>query len=344
MKSISNTTIWYLVMAALALMVVAFASVEVWGSSAFGAEETPKTVDSSRGESAEEDSPAATEPAASELPVFRFALENWQAAPVGVVYFCQDATKIPERDNEVLAHASKMESAIPPANINVLATDNPSDDRLSKPVQRYLSSLESDRLPIFITLTPWGWPLSVGDLTVEDLDAMFNSPVRTRLGELMADGTGVVLLIIAGSDEADNERVMELAEQLAEEAEQGHLKADDPGSVPLSVAALMVSRNDQRERWLIDSLLACEATLADDFFRTMPIVFPVYGRARFLPPLIGSDITHESLAVRLQLLGSRCLWPANSPMSGCDLPMAWDWDRTVTELQSKDEPSEESSD
>ena len=81
--------------------------------------------------------------------------------------------------------------------------------------------------------------------------------------------------------------------QVPEEPSDKEEAAEKPAAKPAHTLGLLtLDRQDPKEAWLIQSLLAVESDLKD---LTEPMVFAVYGRARALPPYVGKGITKSQL-------------------------------------------------
>lgn len=271
---------------------------------------------------------------ASSLPVFRFAMLYWKSRPTHIYYYCKDMTAIDSRDQAVLSHASLIDETEPTASIDIEAFDDPSTVELPEMVQEVIDAHNVNERPIFVVTTAWNRPIFTGELNEELIDAMFDSPLRTKTAELLADGAGCVFVVVTGSNEAANMKAIENVEAAAEALRSGEMKIPDQGNVPMRCEVMTVDRTDQAERWFVASLLAIEEKLADESMAAIPIAFPIYGRMQSLPPLVGPDISATSLRLAIQLLGQKCCWTKEMPMCGCDIPIRWDWEQTAKKLNS----------
>ncbi len=213
--------------------------------------------------------------------------------------------------------------------------------------------------PFYLIVTPWQTKLYAGQLDKETIRAMVDSPVRRKLGKLIEEGHSSVLLVLNCPDEKQNERaakvVGETIAQVKEETEaeeatqeeqetaEGESPAEEPDEfwaggpqdvpqLPFKVASLTLSRTDETEKWLVDSLLAIEPDLHDEEFADEVMIFAVFGRGLALPPYIGKGITSDNLIDCMFFLSGPCSCQVKDMNPGMDLLMKWDWEATAEAL------------
>ena len=73
-------------------------------------------------------------------------------------------------------------------------------------------------------------------------------------------------------------------------------------------------------------LLASEADLKD---LDEPMVFPVYGRGRFMPPMVGKGITDENITHDAEFLTGPCSCQIKRQNPGTDLLAAVNWESLI---------------
>lgn|GEM_PF-4552971 len=269
---------------------------------------------------------------ASPLPVFRFAMLYWKTRSAHIYYYCKDMANIDPRDQTVLAHASEINETEPTARIDIEAFDDPTGAELPDRVREIFEAHDVAQQPLFVVTTAWNRPIFSGELSEEQIDAMFDSPLRTKTAQLLAGGAGCVFVVVAGSDEKANMQAIENIESVVEALHAGDIKIPNQGNVPIRCEVMTVDRKDQAEHWFVTSLLATEENLADKSFDAIPIAFPVYGRMQSLPPLAGVDISPTSVKFTIQMLGERCCLTKEIPLRGCDIPIRWNWQQTAEKL------------
>ncbi|MFH1921417.1 MAG: hypothetical protein ABIP48_16250 [Planctomycetota bacterium] len=312
-----------------------------------------------------------TSPAyACTTPVYRYAMYNWAPAPYFVFYFHRGEP--PEEDaklNQMIAELAETPPAV--ANVRFEAVDvaEADLDRLPEPVvEAWRSHVgeEADKAePVHLVFTSWGAKLHVGRLDAETVRAMVASPARTRLGELLQEGNASVLVMLPGSDAAENERAEKVALELIAQAKSGEIAVEsgfpepDPsqllppaqtaGEAPaedaprveeppspggVKVELLKLARSDATEKWLIQSLTVMEPDLEE--LADQPMIFFAYGRGRAMPPYVGKGVTIDNLIGELQFLGSACSCFVKEQNPGADLLMQWDWEATADAMAAND--------
>ncbi len=232
-------------------------------------------------------------------------------------------------------------------------------DQVPAPVRESWKSKHGSALSNYLIWSPWGAEVFAGRLDQAAVREMVDSPVRTRLGELLRQGNAVVLLILASPNEAENQRAQAAAKEVISRGAGGKIPVagvatdplagsptDPPGSKPagdedqprdssrLELAQLAVSRSDPKERWLIRMLLAVEPDLPQ--FVDEPMIFGVYGRGRAMEPFVGKGITADNLTELMVFLAGACSCQVKDRNPGADLLFHWDWNATADFLAAAD--------
>ncbi len=262
--------------------------------------------------------------AACDTPVYRYAMYNWATAPYMFYYF-HDGTPAGEDEETNLLLVELAESE-PPLNVVFTTVDLSQDEpleQLPEPVKQCYRSHADGDVPRYLVVTPWGAELFAGRLDTATVRAMVQSPIRTRLGELLTDGATAVLLILTGPDDAENRRAEQLAAELSERNAAGKIEL------------LKLSRTDPAERWLVRSLLVVEPDLYD--YPDTPMIFAAYGRGRVMPPYVGKGINADNLAECIAFLSGACSCMVKSQNPGMDLLVQWDWESAADTIAATDE-------
>jgi hypothetical protein len=263
--------------------------------------------------------PAAERPVCN-IPVFRYALERWPAAPFEVLAVHRGPLT---EDQSAALNALRASGA----NVDIDRID------LAEPVPpRVLKILERVKAdpPCLLALYPAteteAWR---GPWTAEAARSLADSPVRRDLSRRLLEGqSGVWVLLESGDKAADDAATALLSKELRGLDQSLKLPAhhpDDPpllSDVPVKVGFSMVrlSRRDPAEQALVSMLLRSESGLNG------PAVFPVFGRGRALWALSGAGINAANIAEAGMFLTGPCSCEAKELNPGVDLLFATDWE------------------
>lgn len=277
---------------------------------------------------------------ACDVPVFRYALEYWPAAPyeVNVLYRAPLLTR--ERD-AIERLGSAPSEGIQHANVTVRLVD------LAEPsgagLQRLWRDLGSPALPLMaLQNTRTGRterPIWSGPLTVSNARMLVDSPARREIVRRILEGHSAVWVLLESGESAKDSAARALLDETTKDLERklelpvglgnAPLSRDEPTEriePPLQIrfSLLSLSRSDAAESVFIDLLLQSEKDL--DHYRSEPIAFPIYGRGRALYALVGKGITAENIREACAFLVGACSCQAKALNPGTDLLMAADWD------------------
>ena len=280
---------------------------------------------------------------ACDVPVFRYALEYWPAAPyeVNVLYRAPLLTR--ERD-AIERLGSAQSEGIQHANVTVRLVDLA--EQSGAGLQRLWRDLGSPALPLMVlqnTRTPQTErPVWSGPLTVSNARLLVDSPARRDIVRRILEGHSAVWVLLESGDSAKDsaarallgETIRDLERKLELPVGLGNapLSRDEPTEriePPLQVrfSLLSLSRSDAAESVFIDVLLHSEKDL--DHYSSEPIAFPIYGRGRALYALVGKGITEENIREACAFLVGACSCQAKALNPGTDLLMAADWDASL---------------
>jgi len=283
---------------------------------------------------------------ACSVPVFRYALERWNADPYVVTLFHRGELSAGQR-----AQVERLRSlgAGHAANVRWRLVDVESAADFDGRMRELLESQRLPELPWLVVQSPatrmevWS-----GKLTSLAEERLFDSPMRQEIARRLLAGQTAVWVLLEGvshptEENADDrtrgeEALALLKRSLAEE--QANLKLSeieevdiqqglvgiDPGELKITFSVLRLSREDARERALREMLLVTEEDLGD--FQ-QPIAFPVFGRGRVLYALVGKGINAENIHAACVELTGPCTCQIKAQNLGADLLMSVDWDRLV---------------
>ncbi|MEO6786662.1 MAG: hypothetical protein ABI318_11060 [Chthoniobacteraceae bacterium] len=280
--------------------------------------------------------PGAIPAHACSVPVFRYALEHWDAAPFRAFVFhrgpLSDAQQAGVRELGKDGLAGKLH-----ANISVRTVDldqNPPPELLELWQQAHTGTLpllvaqfpESNRA----TASFWSGPL-----TTESAAQLLDSPARGEIVRRLGEGQSAVWLLLESGDAAKDSaatalldaRLQHLASILqlpkldAQDIANGLVSTGQEG-MRLEFSTLRIPRDDPREQPFIRMMLGSEADLAD---AKGPIVIPVFGQGRALYALVGGGIKQETIDKAATFLIGKCSCEVKEQNPGFDLLLAADW-------------------
>jgi len=158
--------------------------------------------------------------------------------------------------------------------------------------------------------------------TVDDLERLKTSPARQALQRDLVRRLAVLLYVPgAGDQHAGTEAVLQTVVDAWSARESA------------GVSLVRVERSDPHERLLVSFVGANRAR--DDW------VAVVFGRGKFMPPLVRADITEAGLNACLETLVGACTCLTSPSLLGVDIPMVWDetLDATVVPLRAGADPN-----
>ncbi len=283
---------------------------------------------------------------ACSVPVFRYALERWQSDNYAVVVFHKGALS---DENRKLLASMAPDPLISPqvANIELKTVDldnNPEKEALEF-WKRMKAETKADAIK-----TPWMMvfypkstgnptPIWSGPLSEKNTEMVVDSPKRRELARRLLKGDSTVWLLLESSDKVKDEaaskklavRIAALEKELKlpdikqEDIAAGLLNIEE-SQLKLQFSVLNVSRKNVTESVFIEMLLASEADLKD---LDEPMVFPIYGRGRFMPPMVGKGITDDNIAHDAEFLTGPCSCQIKRQNPGTDLLAAVNWESLI---------------
>ncbi len=274
---------------------------------------------------------------ACSVPVFRWALERWQADHYELLVFHEKA--LSEEDQAALrALEQRAKDPKAPANLEVHDIDvtHPIDDRY----EAAWKQAQGVPLPMCFLLYPRNAhiakPVWTGPLSELRLNALMNSPVRRELAKRILDGQSGVWLFLRSGDQANDEVVAKLLSEQVELANKTlrlpdltgdeTLEGPDPPDVSnlrVEFSVIALKRDDPEEAMLVQMLLGSEPDLRE--YRE-PMAFPVYGRGRVLYALVGKGINPDTIMKANAFLIGECACEIKAQNPGSDLIMPVDWE------------------
>lgn len=292
---------------------------------------------------------------ACEIPVFRYALEMWPAAPYRAIVFHRGALAGAAGQAVDYLLKAQVSGAV---NIEVHLVDLSTEtDQELLALWRALEAPALPRLMLFYPNEPVArgappadsWTPAPGatcvwssELSMKSARAIIDSPARDQIARNIIRGdAGVWVLIESGHADKDSAAAKTLAAELKASAKlaTASRSPDSPFSdeAPVAFSIVRISRADEAEKMLLAMLLGTEADLASDF-ASDPIAFAVYGRARALPALVAKGIESDNIARACDFVTGPCSCVVKALNPGVDLLVRAAWDASIGESMIPDLP------
>ena len=243
----------------------------------------------------------ATSAFACSVPVFRYALEHWEA----------DAYRV------TAPKGAKLEGNF------VVTTAETTQIELRHPI-----SMRHDEVV-------WS-----ADYTEANAKRLVDSPARREIADRLANGESAVWVLLECGDKAKDDEaakflderleylggVMELPALDQQDIKNGLVSIPGDG-LRLAFSTLRLKRDDPEEGAFVAMLLASEPDLRD--LGEQPMAFPIFGQGRVLYALVGKGIKVETVDHAAQFLIGSCSCQVKEQNPGVDIMMAVDWKKMV---------------
>jgi hypothetical protein len=271
---------------------------------------------------------------ACQVPVFRYALERWQADPFRLQIISNGP---PPALSEIPDHL----------NLELEALDL---TQLSPAHQFAIIGLDQiTEYPAILLHPPESWtnpaPL-VFPASESSLKNILDSPARQQIKTDLLAGESTVWVLIEGSDQAANDATFQQLEQTLKKAQsqiqipEGVIQANQVGKVgddislddvlrstiPLKISFKIkrIKRDDPAEQAFLRILTANRYSPPAE-----PLVVPIFGRGRTPGPLLGSSITPEAILTACEYLCGACSCQVKSGNPGYDLLFQANWQKNL---------------
>lgn len=274
------------------------------------------------------------------IPVFRYALERWKAAPYEIVVFHRGPLAKETRDR--LSELEQITNLT--SNLVDLA------DKVEPGLQKLWQKFGSDKqLPWVVVRFPASRdkePLWAGSLNEQTLGQLVDSPARQKIVASLTQGDSTVLLLLTSGDQKADDATLELLQRQADRLrekirlpEQGKEGPQLRYALPLKVsfAIQVLSRHDLAEQLFVQMLLRGDEDLTGI---KGPIVFPIFGQGRMLTSFYGDDLTGRNLEEAAGYLCAACSCQVKEENPGADLLLSAPWGDLLT-ASAESSPSNE---
>ena len=280
---------------------------------------------------------------ACQVPVFRFALERWEADSYTIIIVPGTGGKLSAAEEEVTAFLqSKGSTDSATANLNIrIDPENVGEDVGATLRLIYPSKLAESDVPAI-----WS-----GALIMKNARALVDSPARRKIVTRLLNGESATWVLVESGDKGKDDNAASeikkaflkakselkipdgvLTVEEAQEVSQTDGRDQDDilrSKIPLKIdfSLIQISRDDPAEAIFREMLLHMEDDLGE--FTDEPMVFPVFGRGRALEPLIGRGINLENVFEHTSYFCGACSCEIKNQNPGVDLLIAADWETAV---------------
>jgi len=271
------------------------------------------------------------------IPVFQYALENWETDPFVVTVYHEGAVTGDDLEAlELLRKAAGVEGSDPQANLEVHTVD------LAEGGER---PGEMETLPWMMVRYPQTRPIPVpvwaGALDLATARNLLDSPARAKMGKLLLDRKTAVWVLLESGDGRQDDALAETLRKELDRLEETLVPPSDTAlwggeevkiDTNISFDILRVSREDPAEALFIRMLMRSEPDLADDRFAGQPMVFPVYGRGLIMYALIGRGINRWTISEAGEFITGPCSCQIKSANPGVDILMSVQWSKHIVPM------------
>jgi hypothetical protein len=283
---------------------------------------------------------------ACSVPVFRYALERWPAAPYELFLFHQGPLS---SQQQALVKRLGEQDATTNTPVNLaLRTVDIAGGNVPADLAPLWEPYKTQALPLLVLRYPQGsaaqgvvWS---GAYSEQAVNRILDSPVRRRLAQRLLKGeSGVWVFLESGDKTRDEAAVGYLQKRLDHLQKTLKLPEVDPddlstrrlaaSDLKLAFSLLRLSRSDPEERVFVRMLLGSEEDLGSE-----PIVFPVFGRGRALFALVGKGIADETTEEACSFLIGPCSCVVKEMNPGIDLLLCADWDSALADEPPRELP------
>jgi hypothetical protein len=281
---------------------------------------------------------AAAVSMACSTPVFRYAIERWEADPYRLLVFNDGG--LTDGQQQVVAEFKRYERygyRSSPLRVEVLDVNS-----ISNLQQQVWTDVSARRAapavallyPSMMRMNKTVWD---DELTTNALNRIIMSPARLETAQRLLGGDAAVWLLIRGDDPDRNRAVREMLDRKLRELEQTTTYNDDflklveeaGTTIPkLHYSVLEIDRRDPREAVLLRMLTALSDAAAAE---TGPLVVPVFGQGRATVLMMGDYIAEDYIERVSEFLTGACACEIKALNPGFDLLMPVDWIGGITD-------------
>ena len=272
---------------------------------------------------------------ACSVPVFRFALERWQAEPYEVVVL--HAGKLGAGHAKLVAWLRECSEGFEArTNMEVFVIDV--DGEVDNDFAELVNTADRTMLPSLILRYPrrYGAPTPLWEepLTPQNAQRLIDSPARRKIGMNLLKGDAAVWVLLTSGDREKDEaagkllrteidklaKTLQLPEILPEDVLE---EAEAIPKLEITFSMVTVDRADAKESALVSMIFGMEAEIE---VGKEPAVFAVIGQGRALPALAGAGINAVNIRAVAEFCAGPCSCIVKDQNPGVDLLTSVDWE------------------
>ncbi len=289
----------------------------------------------------------ATAADACSVPVFRYALERWQADSYRlIVLYEKDLAEEAEKILDGIREEAESVHGASPVFIAKLDVGG----KIPEELRNLLDS--GGPYPRMHLLLPQFYrvntPLWSGPVTEKNCEMILRSPARRDIARRLVKGETAVWIFIPGNDGKENEKTLRALRDALAKAEKELLlphQLDETDTaydsamseaVELKVkfSVVTVALDDPAEMVLSKTI---ELMAGEDPLGGKPAAIPVFGRGRALEIYVGAGINEDNVMEACAFLTGPCSCQVKALNPGLDVLMMVDWDSLVSGMIGVDE-------
>lgn len=275
---------------------------------------------------------------ACSTPVFRYAIERWEADPYRLMVFTNG--ELTEEQQQIVDGFKSYERygyRQPPLLVEQYDISTTS----SLPASVWAGISTNRTAPGVALLYPDAMRMDTvvwsDELTTNALNRIVMSPARLETARRLLGGDSAVWLLIKGSDAEQNRTIREMLDTKLSELEttiqynEDFLTlAKEAGTEPpkLKFSVLEVDRDDQQEALLMAMLTRVSPDVAN---QSGPIVVPVFGQGRAAVLMMDEYIAVQYIENVVKFLTGACSCEVKSLNPGFDIFIPVDWVGGITQ-------------
>jgi len=277
------------------------------------------------------------------VPVFRFALEQWPPDQFEVALFHEEPlTAAQEALLKSIQPTETENTTVPNMRIHSVDLTASPDPRW---VKWWKENKPKDstgpRLVFFYPASTMKMtPMWSCDFTADLVSNALQSPARKKVAAQLEAGDSAVWVLVECGDKTKDTAARQLLETrlqiMAKKLKLPEVKTQDiqsgylsirPEDLKLSFSVVTLRAGDAAEKAFRETLLNSEDDLKE--LEHEPMAFPVFGRGRALPALVGKGINADMIDEASAFLSGPCSCQVKRQNPGFDLLTSVDWDQLL---------------